>query len=49
MPATDPVCKMHVVESNPPGGKAKHQGKTYYFCGPGCEPSFEQNPTKYVA
>jgi YHS domain-containing protein len=45
--AKDPVCGMNVDEAT-----AKHtaayQGKTYYFCGPGCKKEFESNPTKYV-
>lgn len=48
MPAIDLVCKMDVDESNPPGGKTEHQGKTYYFCGPGCKVAFEREPAKYV-
>ena len=49
MPAIDPVCKMEVDESNPPGGKTEYQGKSYYFCAPGCKRSFERDPAKYVA
>jgi Cu+-exporting ATPase len=44
----DPVCQMEVDPENPPGGKAEHEGKTYYFCSPGCRKSFEDNPEKYV-
>jgi len=46
--AIDPVCKMRVDEKNPPGGKADHQGQTYYFCGPGCRRNFERDPARYV-
>ena len=28
--AIDPVCKMDVDESNPPGGKTECEGRTYY-------------------
>jgi YHS domain-containing protein len=27
---------------------ATHQGKTYYFCAPGCKKAFETNPDKYI-
>ena len=46
--AIDPVCKMDVEESNPPGGKTEHQGVTYYFCAPGCKKVFERDPEKYL-
>jgi len=43
----DPVCGMdvdpetarHTVEDN---------GKTYYFCAPGCKRSFEADPAKFL-
>jgi YHS domain-containing protein len=45
--AKDPVCGMDVDEAT-----ARHttdyQGKTYYFCAPGCKRALEQNPTAYV-
>ena len=28
--------------------KVQHQGKTYYFCCPGCDKKFLANPSKYV-
>ncbi len=28
--------------------KTTYQGKTYYFCAPGCKSEFEENPEKYV-
>jgi len=43
----DPVCGMTVQES-PTALKMEHQGKTYYFCGPGCRRAFEKNPEKYL-
>lgn len=46
--AWDPVCKMEVDESNPPGGKAEHQGKTYYFCAENCRRQFEREPERYT-
>ncbi len=45
--AVDPVCLMQVDEK-----KVKHksvyQGKTYYFCAPGCKVAFDENPEKYL-
>jgi len=25
-----------------------HEGKTYYFCAPGCKRSFDKEPQKYL-
>ena len=43
----DPVCGMQV---NPAQAAAQrsHQGKTYYFCSPGCAAKFDQNPERYA-
>ncbi len=45
--AIDPVCKMKVDEK-----KAKftsnYQGRTLYFCAPGCKKAFEASPDKYL-
>ena len=46
--ATDPVCKMEVDKTNPPGGTAEHEGKTYYFCAPGCRQTFLGAPATYA-
>jgi YHS domain-containing protein len=46
--AIDPICKMEVDTSNPPGGKSEHQGTAYYFCAPGCKRSFDEDPQKYL-
>ena len=44
----DPVCGMDVDPKT-----AKHtsvyQGKTYYFCAPGCKKAFDAEPHKYLA
>lgn len=45
--AKDPVCKM-VIEESKATATATYQGRTYYFCAPGCKKAFEQNPQKYV-
>ena len=45
--AIDLVCGMEVDEKT-----AVHtsvvEGKTYYFCAPGCKRSFDQDPRKYI-
>ena len=43
----DPVCHME-VDPKTAEWKADHQGKTYYFCAPGCKRSFEKEPQKYL-
>jgi Cu+-exporting ATPase len=43
----DVVCGMEI---NPEGaaGRSEYQGKTYYFCAPGCKRRFDANPQQYV-
>ena len=43
----DPVCGMTVAES-PTAIKTEYQGKTYYFCAPGCKADFDKNPEMYL-
>jgi YHS domain-containing protein len=43
----DPVCGMTVAEENS-AGTSEYEGKTYYFCAPGCRESFEKEPEKYL-
>lgn len=45
--AKDPVCKMEVNEKTAKL-KSEYNGKTYYFCAPGCKSTFDKNPAKYV-
>ncbi|HVQ00755.1 MAG TPA: YHS domain-containing protein [Candidatus Thermoplasmatota archaeon] len=45
--AIDPVCKMTVDEKTA-RFTTNYQGKTYYFCAPGCKKAFETNPEKYL-
>ena len=45
--AKDPVCGMW-VEIASARYVSQHEGKTYYFCNPSCQRSFEQNPGKYL-
>ncbi len=45
--AKDPVCGMDV---DPATAKhtATYQGKTYYFCAPGCMHAFKADPRQYL-
>jgi len=45
--AKDPVCGMQVDEKQA-AGKSEYQGKTYYFCFPGCKQRFDQEPDRYA-
>lgn len=45
--AIDPVCKMDVDEKSTEY-RGEYQGKTYYFCAPGCKRAFEADPEKYL-
>ena len=46
--AIDPICGMQVDERTATH-KSDYNGKTYYFCSPGCKKSFDADPTKYTA
>ena len=43
----DPVCGMD-VDPKMAEWKTVYQGKTYYFCSPGCKKDFDREPQKYV-
>lgn len=43
----DPVCGMDVDPATATQ-KSEYQGKTYYFCSPGCKRAFEANPQQYA-
>lgn len=45
--AKDPVCGMDVDEAKA-AGTSSHEGKTYYFCSPGCKKEFDSNSAKYA-
>lgn len=45
--AMDPVCGMQVEEATAQW-TSEHEGKTYYFCSPGCKKSFDEEPMKYL-
>jgi YHS domain-containing protein len=35
------------VEEKTAKWTSEYEGKTYYFCAPGCKKEFESNPKKY--
>ena len=45
--ARDLVCCMEVDERKAKY-KTEYEGKTYFFCAPGCKKAFEANPQKYT-
>ena len=45
--AIDPVCGMQVDEKSA-AATYDYQGKTYYFCAPGCKAAFVKEPEKYL-
>jgi YHS domain-containing protein len=45
--AIDPVCEMEVDEKTAVHTTV-YEGKTYYFCAPGCKKSFDREPHKYL-
>ena len=42
------VCGMDVDPENAPA-QTEHEGKTYYFCAPGCKTDFDADPQKYLS
>jgi Cu+-exporting ATPase len=36
------------VDEKTAAGKSEYQGKTYYFCSPGCKKDFDKDPGRYV-
>jgi len=44
---TDPVCGMEVDEKKA-AATSVYQGKTYFFCAPGCKAAFAKAPEKYL-
>jgi YHS domain-containing protein len=43
----DPLCGMDVDPSST-NHTSECNGKTYYFCAPGCKKAFEAEPQKYL-
>jgi Cu+-exporting ATPase len=46
--AVDPVCGMTVDPATAPASVV-HDGRTYYFCNPGCARRFQAEPQRYLA
>ncbi len=44
--AIDPVCGM-TVAAVPASLRLEHDDRTWYFCGPGCQQAFADNPQRY--
>lgn len=47
-PVLDPVCGM-TVDPEKARAQSEHDGKTYYFCCPGCVQKFQADPQRYLA
>jgi xanthine dehydrogenase accessory factor len=45
--AIDPVCGM-TVAAVPASLHLEHDGRTWYFCGPGCKQAFADDPGRYA-
>jgi Cu+-exporting ATPase len=45
--ATDPVCKMNVVEVDAKYTSI-HDGRKFFFCSAACKHQFDGNPQRYV-
>jgi len=43
----DPVCGMD-VDPKTARHRSEHQGRTYYFCSPGCRKAFEANSQRFL-
>ncbi|RUL87981.1 YHS domain-containing protein [Tautonia sociabilis] len=43
----DPVCGMD-VDPERVAGESEYEGRTYYFCSPGCKRRFDEDPRRYV-
>lgn len=43
----DPVCGMD-VQPDQAAATSEYQGKTYYFCSPGCKTKFDRDPASYL-
>lgn len=43
----DPVCQMD-VDVQTAAAHSSYQGKTFYFCSPGCREAFDKDPGQYL-
>ena len=44
----DPVCGME-IHPEEAAGTVEHDGRTIYFCSPGCRATFLEDPQRYAA
>lgn len=44
----DPVCGME-ISAEDAVSTSEYEGKTYYFCAPGCKGRFDENPEAFTA
>jgi Cu+-exporting ATPase len=44
----DPVCGMDVTPGDAAGGRAEHDGTTYWFCNPSCRERFIADPARFL-
>ena len=45
--AKDTVCGMEVEEQRV-ARKSEYKSRTYYFCSPGCQQRFDEDPARYA-
>ena len=45
--AKDTVCGMEVDEQRA-ARTSEYKGRTYYFCSPGCQQRFEEDPARHT-
>lgn len=45
--AKDPVCGM-TVDTERAAAREEFEGKTYYFCSPGCRDRFRADPRRFA-
>jgi Cu+-exporting ATPase len=43
----DPVCGMN-IDPGKAAGTSNYQGRTFYFCSPGCKAKFDATPEAYA-
>jgi YHS domain-containing protein len=46
-PVVDPVCRME-VDPRKAAAQSTYQGRTYYFCCPGCKARFDRDPESFL-
>jgi Cu+-exporting ATPase len=44
----DPVCGM-TVDPATAAGTSTYDGRTYYFCAPGCRRTFDKDPASFLS